>query len=259
MKYFIYIFVVLCARIFSQAGEQDAKSFVVGTTSGYAPYVSLNEEGEYEGFDIDVANLLAKKLGYKLVLKDLGSMPSLMLALKQKKVDALIWAISITEDRMKSMEMIYYQGEKTTEMPLIFWKEIPLGIQSMEDFKKDAKRPICVEAGTYQEDVMSKFSNISVKFLDKITDVILDLKYGKSFGAAVDPSLIPRLKSQYPEIKVLYLPLPLKEQSLGNGICISKADQSLTASVKRAVQELIEEGEIEKLERKWKLVEEGVR
>jgi polar amino acid transport system substrate-binding protein len=81
-----------------------ASDFVVGTTSGYAPFVSLDAEGKYHGFDIDLAELLAIKLNKKLVIKDLGSMPSLMLGLKQKKIDALIWAVSITEDRMKNYE-----------------------------------------------------------------------------------------------------------------------------------------------------------
>ncbi|MES2198580.1 MAG: transporter substrate-binding domain-containing protein [Chlamydiota bacterium] len=254
----LYIFCVvffLCTKIFANTSKETP--LIVGTTSGYAPYVSLNEKGEYEGFDIDVADLLAKKLNRKLVLKDLGSMPSLMIALKQGKVDALIWAISITEERMKNMEMVYYQGEKVLEMPFIFWKEAPSDITSMEDFKKDVKKMICVEAGTYQEDVTSKFQNISLKFLDKITDVILELKYGKSWGAAVDPSLLPRLKSQYSEIKVLNLPLPLNEQSLGYGICLSKNNQRLANEVKRAIRELTQEGKIKELEKKWNLLEKG--
>ena len=35
---------------------------IVGTTSAYAPFVSLDEQGKYVGFDIDIAEELAKKL-----------------------------------------------------------------------------------------------------------------------------------------------------------------------------------------------------
>ncbi len=260
MKKNLCVFCVLFfvfANVFAEMPEQEIKSLSIGTTSGYAPYVSLNAQGEYEGFDIDVAELLAKKLKCKLVLKDFGSMPSLMMALKQGRVDALIWAISITRERLKNMEMVYYQGKIETQMPFIFWKEVPSNLKSMEDFEKSSKKMICVEAGTWQEDVLKKSPNIPLKFLDKITDVIMEIKYGKSLGAAVDPSLIPRLKSQFPEIKVLSLSLPLDEQSLGNGICLSKANPQLAKEVEKAVKELIEEGEIEKLEKKWKLTEES--
>ena len=135
MKKFLFALIFLSSvQLFA-----DEEPLVVGTTSGYAPYVSLDQKGNYEGFDIDFAELLAKKLNRKLVLKDLGSMPSLLLALQQKKIDLLIWAVSITPDRMKNMEMVYYQGEKETEMPFLFWKKVPEGVQSIEDLGKDPK------------------------------------------------------------------------------------------------------------------------
>jgi ABC-type amino acid transport substrate-binding protein len=242
------LFAFLCsASLFAE------ETLVVGTTSGYAPYVSLNEQGAYEGFDIDVANLLAQKLVRKLIIKDCGSMPSLMLALKQDKVDALIWAISITEERQKNMEMIYYQGEKVTEMPFLFWKQIPSNIHSIDDLGQDPKKSICVEAGTFQEAVIKKSPTIKFKNVDKITDAILELRYGKSFATAIDPSLVSRFQAQYPEIKVLRLPLPPSHHSLGNGICISKKKEALVAQVKQAVTQITAEGKIVELEKKWNL------
>ncbi len=241
MKIFLLLF-LFSASIFAE------KPLVVGTTSGYAPFVSLNAEGNYEGFDIDVAELLAQKLGRTLEIKDCGSMPSLMLALKQDKVDALIWAISITEERQKTLEMVYYQGEKVTEMPFLFWKEIPANIKTIDDLKD-----VCIEAGTFQESAVQKFPSVKIKNVDKISDAILELRYKKSSAAAVDPSLITRFQTQCPEIKVLKLPLPLSEQAFGNGICISKKNAELASLVKKAIQELIDEGKIAELEKKWKL------
>lgn len=242
----LFILCFLSLKIF-------ATDFVVGTSSGYAPYVSLNAQGKYEGFDIDFAELLASKLNKQLVLKDLGSMPSLMLALKQGKIDALIWAVSITEDRLKNIEMVYYQGDKMIEIPFLFWNKIPEGIISIADLDKGSKKAICAEAGSFQEDVLKKFPGINIKNVDKITDAIMEIKFGKSFATTVDPSLLPRYLSQYPEIKVLNLPLPASAQSLGNGIGISKSNQDLARQVRKAVDELIAEGKIAELEKKWKL------
>ncbi len=233
-----------------QAFAMNQAPLIVGTTSGYAPFVSINEEGSYEGFDIDLAEMLAKRLNRKLVIKDCGSMPGLMLALKQGKVDALIWAISITEDRMKNLEMVYYQGEPVTKLPIFFWKEIPEGIASLEDLKKG----VCVEGGSFQENVLKSISGLELKYVDKIGDAILAVKYGKSIAGTIDTSLLPRIKAQYPDIKVLEFPMPGDKQALGKGICISKNRQELAAQVKQAVKELTAEGEIAELEKKWKLV-----
>lgn len=233
--------------------KQPIGTFTVGTTSGYAPYVSLDSKGQYEGFDIDLAKLVAEKLNKKLVIKDLGSMPSLIIGLKQKKIDAIIWAVSITEERQKQMEMIYYEGEKITSMPLLFWKIIPENIKDLGDLKNDPKKIICVEAGSYQEQVMGSYSGLALKNVDKITDAIMEIKFGKSLAAAIDNSLVPFVKEQSPEIQVLYVALPPSQQCLGNGICINKDSKTLIAQVKKAVEELTKEGKIQELEKKWNM------
>lgn len=249
MKLFLLTLFFSSAPFLAQAAENE---FIVGTTSGYAPYVSLDGQGRYEGFDIEVAELLAKKLNKKLIIKDLGSMPSLMLALKQKKIDALIWAVSITQEREKKMEMIYYQGDKTTEMPFLFWEEVPKEITSIEALENQI---VAVEAGSYQEGVLKNNPRIQLQYKDGIAEAILELKYGKVAAAPVDSSLLPRILEQYPNIKVAYLPLPPSECSLGNGICLNKAEAALAAEVRQAVEELMADGTIAQLEKKWKLGE----
>lgn len=245
MKNYLFL-LFLSAQLFG-----GSESLVVGTTSGYAPYVSLDAKGRYEGFDIDFAEELAKKLNRKLILKDCGNMPGLLLALQQKKVDLLIWAISITNERRKKMEMVYYQGEKVTEMPFLFWNEVPSGVDVIEDLGKDCV--ISVEGGSFQENVLKKYPQIGLKQVDKITDALMEIRFGKSSGAMVDPSLVSQFTAQYPEVKVLNLPLKEEDYSLGNGICINKADQQLAKKVKEATEQLILEGKVAELERKWKI------
>jgi ABC-type amino acid transport substrate-binding protein len=227
-----------------------ADDFVVGTTSAYAPYVSLDEKGQYVGFDIDVAEALANKLDQKLVLRDLGSMPSILLALKQGKIDAAIWAISITEERQKRMEMIYYQGEKVTALPLLFWGRIP--VASLSEMANNPKAVIAVEAGSFQDRFLQKVPGLTLKYVDKVMDALLEIRYGKSLATLIDPSLLPIVKEQFPQIQALNVPLPPSEQSFGNGICLNK-NNALATRVRQAVAELRSEGKIAELEKKWKL------
>jgi ABC-type amino acid transport substrate-binding protein len=246
MKFFLTL-LLLPFALFANAKEEP---FTIGTTSGYAPFVSLNDQGEYEGFDIDLAHLLAQKLGKTLSIKDYGSLPGLMLALKQGKVDALIWAISITAERQKMIEMIYYQGEQVREMPVIFWKKIPENIRSFEDL---AKSSVSVEAGSFQESVLRKYPGIEIKNLASLNDAVMDLKYGKSTATCIDPSLLSRFQKRYPDLKTIQLPLPLEEQSAGNGICIQKTNTQLISQIRKAIDELKAEGKIKELEKKWNL------
>ncbi len=231
--------------------NENENPLVVGTTSGYAPFVSLNEKGEYEGFDIDLANALAAKLKRPLWIRDFGSMPGLMLALKQGKADALIWAISITEERKKSLDMIYYQGEKVSDISLIFWKTAPQGIKDFAGLPRD--RIISVEAGSYQESVLNKVPKLDLNRIDRVSDAILALKYGKSWAAALDESLFPKLKAQHPELQKIKLPLPPEDVSQGNGICVNRSNRELSSQIEKAVEELRADGTLERLEKKWGL------
>lgn len=232
-----------------------ADDFIVGTTSGYAPYVSINAAGEYEGFDVDIAKALADKLGRRLVIKDFGSMPALILAIKQNKADALIWSISITQERQKQMAMIYYQGEKVSTLPLLFWGEIPENVKGLEDMANSPNAVISVEAGSFQENVLLDVPGLTLKQVDKVSDAILELKYGKSRATLVDHSLKSIYMEKFPQLKSLTITLPESKQSMGNGICLNLNNRELIAAIQKAVDELAKEGTIANLEAKWKLKE----
>lgn len=244
-----YLILFLCTLLLSS--PLSAKELVIGTTSGYAPYVSLDEKGDYVGFDIDFAKELAKKLERTLVIKDLGSMPSLFLGLKQGKIDAIIWAISITEERRAQVEMIYYQGQTIRSLPLLFWKTIPEGVTSID--KIGPQRLISVEAGSFQESFLKTIPGLNLKQVDKVMDALMEIKYGKSTATMIDPFLLPTLLPQFPEVKVMEVPLPSSEQSFGNGIALNKKNQALIAEVRKAVDEMRQEGKINELEVTWKL------
>jgi len=247
---FLAFIFVYCPIIFS-----NEDTFVVGTSSGYAPFVSLNKKGTYEGFDIDFAHALAKKMNKKLILKDLGSMNSLMVALNQKKIDVIIWAISITQDRMKNLTLIHYQGKKETKYPIIFWKKIPeIFSENIESLCKTPKDFVCVEAGSAQEDILKSYSKLNIRYIEKITDGIMEIKYGKSIATICDTSLLPNLCKQNPELIVQYLDLPPSQIINGFGLAIKKTNKKLSDQVSKAVDELKKDKTISILEKKWNLV-----
>ena len=105
---------------FGTKAARGGNEFIVGTAAQYAPWVSINEQGEYEGFDIDVAQALAKTMGKTLVIKDLGSMASLFMALEQGSIDVIMWGMSITKERLQRVNMVRYSGETITTYPLLF-------------------------------------------------------------------------------------------------------------------------------------------
>lgn len=224
------------------------ETFVVGTAAGYAPFVSINPQGDYEGFDIEVANALAKQMGKKLILKDLGSMGSLFTALDQGSIDAIIWGLSITQERVQKITMIHYQGETTASYPLLFWKTIPAEVRTISDM---SGKVVCVEPNSSQDAVLSKYALINKLPTEKVDDALLNIQYGKSGAAFVEPAIAKKFRNKYPEIQILDVPLAPEDQVQGVGIVVKQTNSKVIKHVQEAVDVLKSTGIIKELEQKW--------
>ena len=228
-----------------------SNEFIVGMTGGYAPWVSVNPQGEYEGFDIDVARALADKMGKTLILKDLGCMTSLFAALDAGMIDVIIWGISITQDRLQKVAMVNYQGDLVTSYPLIFWNKIPQRVQNINDLK-DAI--VCVEPASSQEDVLCKYDFIKPLTVDKIDDALLNIQYGKADAAFVEPAIAKKFKNKYPEIQILDVALDQQDQVAGVGVVIKQNNAEIINQVSCAIDELKVTGLIAEFEQKWDML-----
>lgn len=234
----------------STTSKYTKNTLIVGTVADYAPFVSVNAQGELEGFDIDVAKKLAQKMNRELILKDLGSMTPLFISLEQESIDAIIWAISITQERLKRVNFVRYQGENTTAYSLLFWEKIPTDITSIDDMKNMI---ICVEPTSAQDVVLNKYPFIIKKFSEKVDDALLNIQYGKADAAFVEPAIARKFKARYPTIQILDVPLDEENQVHGMGIAIKQNNTTLTEEIQKNITELQQEGIIKELEKKWNL------
>jgi polar amino acid transport system substrate-binding protein len=121
----------------------EAGVIVVSTDPAYPPQSSLNSEtGEYEGFDIDVANEIGARLGVTVEFTD-PTFDAVVAGNWSERWDMSVGSVTITEDRKEVLDFTqpYYftpAQMATTE---------GTGIESIEDF---AGTTVCVaEATTY--------------------------------------------------------------------------------------------------------------
>lgn len=247
----LLIVVVICFYWFKpreNGSVQGSNQLVVGMTAGYAPFVSINPAGEYEGFDIDVARALAKQMGKELVLQDLGSMTSLFAALDSGKIDTIIWGVSITDTRLQKVAMVHYFGDNTKSYPLLFWQKIPSNVQSVSDLDGQT---VCVEPGSSQQAVLDQYPAINQLPVEKIDDALLNIQYGKAVAALVEPAIAKKFQSHYSQIQILDLPLAPGDQVKGIGIVIKPTNQTLFTQITNAIQCLKADGVIDNFAQKW--------
>lgn len=246
-KWFLAMWLCLAASIFTSCeSKKDQNALVVGLQSGYPPFEFIDKEGKVSGFDVDLAELIAEKLGKKLVIQDM-EFEAEILSLKQGRIDLIVSGMNITPKRLQEIAMVPYHGNDLQNLSLIFWNTIPEGIHSLEDLKGAI---ISVQAGAVSDIYIQNFPEIKVKSFQGTSQPLMDVKYGKSIANLVEGEVALYLKSKHPEIKILNVPIP-EGSIMGFGIGIKKENQELVVQVQKIVQELKAAGLIKKLEEKW--------
>ena len=230
--------------------EKDSNILVIGTNTPFAPYEVINEQGEFEGFDIDLAKEIAKKLNKKIIFKDM-SFDMLIINLQNKKIDMILAGVSITQDKLKEISMVCYLENDRTHYPIVFWKEIPKNIQTISDIKNLKNRTISVQAGTIQEQYLEQNNFITIKNIESVSDLILEVKHKKSIAFCIDMPVFKKLKNQIPELQALFVSIPEKHKSLGDGIGMRKDNIELIKEIEAIIREFKQNGILKDLKEKW--------
>src|SRR5215213_8118197 len=89
-----------------------AEKLVVGAYPSNPPWEAKNEKGEFEGFEVDLARAIAKKMNRDLDIQDLG-FQALFAATSSGRIDFAISTITITGERLKTQAFTqpYYDSD----------------------------------------------------------------------------------------------------------------------------------------------------
>jgi arginine transport system substrate-binding protein len=222
---------------------------IVGLESGYPPFEFVDTHGEVIGFDVDIARLIASKLGKKLVIKDMD-FDSEILSLQQGKIDLIISGMNITPSRKKVIHMVPYHGADATSLSLIFWSEIPSTVKTLQDIAALPNPVVSVQVGSVADEYLSLFPQIQKRVLQGALAPFLDVKYGKSAATLVETEVAVYLHDQHPTTHVLEIPLE-GSQVNGFGIGIKKTNTSLIDEIEAVVHNLHTTSDLQNLEGKW--------
>jgi arginine/ornithine transport system substrate-binding protein len=137
----------LALCVASLLAHADDDSLRIGIEAAYPPFSFKTPEGNVSGFDYDIGNALCEEMKVKCewVIQEFdGMIPSL----KVRKIDAVLSSMSITEDRMKSVDFSkkYYHTPGKFAMkagsvindPLVDLKGRKLGVQRSSTYDRFA-------------------------------------------------------------------------------------------------------------------------
>lgn len=219
--------------------EDGEMSFAM--TGQYPPFNFINEDGDLAGFDIDIANALAKEMGVTAapVTTEWGG---ILAGLVGKRFDTIIGSMAITADRLEEVNFsnpYYYDGAQ-------FFALNDSELNSIDDLV-DGK--VGAVTGTTFYDALSEMDNVE-EILQFSSDVdnFMALEQGRSDGLVTGLFVGLQAPEKY-EVDIKPVgPLLYSEEI---GIAVRKEDEDLLIELNKALDEIIINGTYEELSNKW--------
>ena len=227
-------------------------SFKYCSDPTFPPMESKTAAGKPIGFDVDLANAVAKlwKVKAKFVQT---SFPGLLPALGSKKCNMVISGIFITPDRLKTFPAV---GYVRSHRALVVQAGNPKRIKGPSNL---SGKTVAVQAGTKYEEYLKSLndqfksqgrSQMNLQSYPGDTDAVAQLLIGRADAVMTQDTSAAFQKKQHPgKLTIAYL-FPERDTF---GIYYRKSDAKLGKGLRVAVAKLKRNGTLKKLALKWQL------
>ncbi|MCP8896567.1 transporter substrate-binding domain-containing protein [Shinella daejeonensis] len=169
----------------------------VGVMLNVPPFGMKSISGEPEGFDVDVANLIAEKLGVELEIVDTTSVDRIP-NLRSGKVDIIVGTFTGTPERAK---VVSFSEPYVTALLAAFAVKTDSGIESAGDL---TTKRIAVTKGTTQDLMVApEFPEAEILRFDTEAAALFALAQGQVDAFICDGNVLNYQATINPEIKVI--------------------------------------------------------
>lgn len=235
----------------SSEQKNDGKTLVMATNASFAPYeyYANGESGEIIGIDAEIAKAIADKLGMQLKIEDMA-FNSIITSVMEGGVDFGMAGMTVTDERK---EQVNFSNTYATGKQVIIVKEgsdiaspddlkgKKIGVQltttgdiyATDDYGKDEDGSLngnVVEYNTGNEAVLALIGG-------DVDAVIIDNEPAKSFVASNSNANLKILETEY-----------VYEEY---AICVAKSNTELLTKLNTAIDQLTEDGTIDKIISKY--------
>ena len=223
---------------------EDGKLTVVAEL-GYAPFEYMDEKtGEPVGFDVDVINAVAEKMGLTASYLPNQKFDTLVPIIKQGgKADVSIAAITITDERLESVD--FSEPYLDSNQAIVVAK----GSSETEETLNDASKQVVCQGGTTGDEWIGENLPDAVRVpVDDVTAALTGVQTGLYQAMVVDLPVASYMLSQSFSDLEIVKEIPTGEQY---GIAVSKDNPELTQAVNKALEDMKSDGTMKEIETKW--------
>lgn len=175
----------------------DKGALRVGTNLGYVPFEMMDEQGNPIGFDIDLAKLVAEKLGVKLDLI-VVDWQGLLTGLQVGKYDLVICGLGRTLERAKKIAFTHPPYYAIGQSALISKKRLP-GITDINKLNNPDVTIAVMQGTTGHLAAERLLSKANIKQLTEREEAAMLVAQGRVDAMLFDQPLIRFYTFKYPE------------------------------------------------------------
>ena len=223
---------------------EDGKLTVVAEL-GFAPFEYMDEKtGEPVGFDVDVINAVAEKMGLTASYLPNQKFDTLVPIIKQGgKADVSIAAVTITDERMESVD--FSEPYLDSNQAIVVAK----GSSETEETLNDASKQVVCQGGTTGDEWIGENLPDAVRVpVDDVTAALTGVQTGLYQAMVVDLPVASYMLSQSFSDLEIVKEIPTGEQY---GIAVSKDNPELTQAVNKALEDMKSDGTMKEIETTW--------
>lgn len=237
--------------------KADEKVLKIATNAEFEPFESLDADGNYVGFDIDLINAIAEKIGYEIEFDNM-EFDGVLAAVSSGSCDIGLSGLTINAKRAKSVDFskAYYQ---TAQLLIVAADDTYFTGTTKEELDKQLEGKKIGACTGYTGESYAKgnadwnfpgIKDANVKVYENLSLAISDLKNGNLDAILMDGPVAKEAAAQNKDVaKVIDVALTVEDYA----IAIQKGNTELKDSIDKAIQELIDAGEIQKLYDKYAL------
>jgi polar amino acid transport system substrate-binding protein len=229
-----------------QASSVGKDTLTLITSPDYPPYEYYDTQGgerKIIGFDVDIANTIAKQLGFQLKVME-SDFNGLIPALQANRADFVMAGMTPTPERKKNVDfsIIYYQAKDTIVAPK------NSNLKQPQDL---AGKTVGVQLGTIQETnakkIAKKVTGVKLKQLNKVPEAIQEIKSRRIDAAIVEDTVAKGFAQANPDLEFNAIP---SEEGSGSAIAFPK-NSALVEPFNKVLQQMKDKGEVKQLATKW--------
>lgn len=239
----ITISAVSAENMFDFFGKDESntdKVFIVGFNSAFPPFAYSGNNGEFTGFDIDLAKEVCRRNNWTFKPQPIIDWNTKQMELESNEVDC-IWS----EFTINGRENDYAWSEPYYNNTQVVVVKTDSNINSTDDLKG---KILEVQQGssvlkTIDDNKTLKNAFKEINQVDGYDTAFMDLKTGVCDVVVLDNGSAYYLLNKYDDIRILDKPLSSEQYGVG----FKKGNEDLRNQVQKTLNEMFKDGTVEKI------------